>query len=79
VKNQWSGYSARTTAKIVAFLSSIFGLKRVMISYTITLHNIANTPFTDRRIGVEHNSENNDTPRMKNMPGNKEATWASER
>jgi hypothetical protein len=50
-----------------------------MISYTITLHNIANTPFTERRIGVEHNSENNDTPRMKNMPGNKEATWASER
>jgi len=47
--------------------------------YKITLHTIAKTPLTDRRIATEHMSENEETACTKYRPGNKEATWASER
>ena len=73
------GIKARTTAKIVAFLSLRVGLKRVIISYTIILHNTAKTPFTDRRMAVVQTSENDDAACTINMLGNKEATWTSER
>jgi hypothetical protein len=79
VKNQWRGYKARTTAIIVAFRSLRVGLKWVIISYTSMLHNNAKTPFTDRRIAVVQTSEIDEAACIRNMPGNKEATWASER
>jgi galactokinase len=46
-----------TNAIKVAFLSLRFGPKNLIISYTKTPHNTAETAFVDRRTDVEQASE----------------------
>ena len=74
MKNQWSGYNARTAAKSVAFLSSRAGLKWVIISYTRMLHSTDKIPFTERSTAVEQTSGNDEANCRKYFPGNKAAT-----
>jgi len=69
-----------TNAIKVAFLSLRFGPKNLIISYTKTPHNTAETAFVDRRTDVEQASEKDwDVFSINNIPGNKLATCASER
>ena len=42
------------------------------------LQNTANTPFVKRKTETEQASENDEALFTKWIPGNKEATWASE-